>query len=577
MLEHGLWAKRTATDRGIDQHRASLLQGLCLRPPTSHSLECPTYHPSHPMKVFHLILPLLLARTAFAQCATEEFFPPTAHNYDESGYSIAIDGDYLLAGAPGAGTFNTGHVDMFLHFGGSYQHQGRLHAPGGAQWDQFGTSMAAQNSRAAFGSPYRNTPTTQGQVHVYDRIAGTWTHAAIVDPPATTPFAQAFGSSIALDGNRLALGAPDTDGGGAVFVYEFSAGSWVLDARVTSASSGAVAKFGTSVALEGDQLVVGAPDQDIGSLARAGVAYLFEKSPAGWVERQQFRSAPPNHNLAHFGTAVDVEGSNLAIGQPYETDNPSPNEQGRVHLYRRSGTSWTHFDEVSGSANIGRDRFGASLDLYGESLAVGAPSSFGSAQVRVAAYLFDRMPNGWVETRRIADDEIGYGHDIVLTQTQVVSADPFASVDGNYRVGGIWSIDRSSQGGVRPYCETTPNSVGGGARMNFVGRLSIAVDLAYLRCDELPAQAPTWFFYGSRSAQTPFDSSWLCVESPHFRFPMKLSNDEGWVRRRFNFSGPLSGSGAGQILPMSTWFCQALYLDQGVMRSSDALSITFCM
>ena len=99
-----------------------------------------------------------------------------------------------------------------------------------------------------------------GAVWVFERVddVDDWTQVARF-APAEDAFIRFFGSSIAIDGDTIAVGNQNSSGGG-VFIYQQNRGgtaNWGEVARLDAVAP--YEHFGDSVALSGDTLLVVGP------------------------------------------------------------------------------------------------------------------------------------------------------------------------------------------------------------------------------------------------------------------------------------------------------------------------------
>jgi hypothetical protein len=145
---------------------------------------------------------------------------------------------------------------------------------------------------------------------------------------------DSFAYIVALEGDTLVVGAlyeDSTEGGdesnnasfaaGAVYVFTRSSGVWSQQAFLKASNAGASDHFGTSVALEGDTLVVGAPyedsfgagDQGNNAASNAGAAYLFTRSNGSWTQLA-FLKATESSGGDYYGSSVAVDGDTLMVG-----------------------------------------------------------------------------------------------------------------------------------------------------------------------------------------------------------------------------------------------------------------------
>jgi hypothetical protein len=163
---------------------------------------------------------------------------------------------------------------------------GRLEVPDLGPGDRFGTAVAASPDLIAVGAPGDDRVGSQaGAVRVFVPAGDGWSEQdVLVGPDART--GDQFGSSLALAGGLLAVGAPgrDEEGSwaGAVYLYRREADTWTLIATLLAPDATDGARFGASVAfLDPDRLTVGASGHD-GDQVGAGAAYLFQRQGDAW-------------------------------------------------------------------------------------------------------------------------------------------------------------------------------------------------------------------------------------------------------------------------------------------------------
>lgn len=207
---------------------------------------------------------------------------------------------------------------------------------------------------------------------------------------------DSFGSSLAGDGDLLAVGATDADGGeGAVYIYERNPqapAGWMplhrLEPFVPEASQG----FGYSLALQGDTLVVGEPASPRTNGFWQGRAYIFERNEGGpdsWGLVWQLADADDG-NLRRFGEAVAIDGDLVAVSAV-----GADSESGVVYLYSRAA-GWSRIHEITPPDGEARDWFGSALALQGNTLLVGArmANADDANPDTGAAYIFRRDQGG---------------------------------------------------------------------------------------------------------------------------------------------------------------------------------------
>jgi FG-GAP repeat len=280
---------------------------------------------------------------------------------DDFGRGVAIDGDTIAIGAPGAAT--GGAVVVFVRAGDTWVEQQTLVPSDGAQGDSFGESVALSGDSIVVGAPDDDDAGFRsGAAYVFVRVAGVWTEEAKLLADDGSPYDE-LGIAVAIEGDTVVAGAPenhDTSGTlpGSAYVFIRSAGSWTLDATLLPAARAPRDGFGRAVALGGDTIVVGAPwDKDA---PVTGYAHVFVRSDQAWVEQQ--RLAPADATLRkRFGYAVDVLEDIALIGAPM--DRESGPETGAAYVFMRSEATWSQEQKLRPSDALPSDLFGATLAL----------------------------------------------------------------------------------------------------------------------------------------------------------------------------------------------------------------------
>ncbi len=194
---------------------------------------------------------------------------------------------------------------------------------------------------------------------------------------------------------------------GAVHLYERTASGWLLRKVLFHPTVGVQFRggFGIGLDLDGDTLVVGAPGATVNTplpLFETGAAFVFQRTSAGWQFQQTLEAARPTL-MAGFGFAVALQGDELAIGAPGESLVPTPPllREGAVHMFQRSpGGAFAPLTTLHAAQPIADAGVGYSLAREGELLIVGAPWTANGALYEVgAAHVFERTPAGaWLET-----------------------------------------------------------------------------------------------------------------------------------------------------------------------------------
>lgn len=235
--------------------------------------------------------------------------------------------------------------------------------------DEFGASVALVGSLAVVGARGDDDAGNgKGAVYVYDISGGTPARAAKLfsSRPDRYGSGQPYGIHLDTDGTRVVVGVATAAGGtgfpayppvGIALVYERDgAGAWIEDGYIENpAGSGGFHAFGTAVALQGDVLVIGAPDERA-DLRNAGKAYVYRRGSEGWsLEAELLPSVRTGG--AHFGSSLDVDGDRVAVGAPGTTD---------VWIFERDASGWAEVATVGAPDPATANLFGKTVRLSGD-------------------------------------------------------------------------------------------------------------------------------------------------------------------------------------------------------------------
>ena len=289
----------------------------------------------------------------------------------------------------------------------------------------FGRSPAVAVSSGQVLIAESGGPTSTGAVYVYERGPDGWAVSAELAPYGAEEGGR-FGTSLAVDGDRMLVGSP-----AAAHVFERSDGVWeeVATLRPTDLPEGFL--FGTSGAVAGDIALVSAPGRAPRQGApAAGRVYFFEWDGSAWNEAGSVES-PEAAAGDGFGAAMLTDGRVAAIGAPGTADGA-----GAVFFFTRAedGT-WTAAPEPLTAAEAGQNAAFGSV-LYGEDtedgfrLVVGAPGAGGVG----IAYTFTPDGDAWRPEGRFYPPVVAGGRSFGRT-----FAEAFAAVDGEIWIGGSGS------------------------------------------------------------------------------------------------------------------------------------------
>ncbi len=322
-------------------------------------------------------LPLLLLAPVVPAAAQGSGFTAT----------MAINGDDLLIGRPGSAFTPAGAIHAYRRAGdGTWRETGSFSGEGVRSGEGFGASLAVDGNRVAVGAPGHGA----GAVFIFERRGTGFGQVAKLTAPEEGEN-QGFAASVALSGNTLLVGAPGRDSlAGVVYAFQRDAqGNWSAATRV-AAGAEAWDRLGLALALEGDLALIGMPGPppfpNIRARPRAGTALVFRRSAGGWTEVGRLEP-PAADSVRTFGSVLRLGDGVVLVGVPQAARNA-----GSVYEFRAEGGGWREAGRLVPATPEANARFGATLALDGATLAVGAP---GAGPRAGAVHLFDRTGDGW--------------------------------------------------------------------------------------------------------------------------------------------------------------------------------------
>lgn len=330
-----------------------------------------------------------------AQVLVQEISPADLSSQQEFGQSIASNATHVAVGSAGDDTkgTNAGAVYVFNLASGVLAR--KLFAPtaDAAAFDQFGVAVAVAGNLVAVGASSGNVGgSDEGAVYLFNLSTGALLQT-IIDPAGVTN--DKFGDALAMAGDLLVIGKPGHDSpgllnSGAIFIYNLATG--VLTGPILASGLESFAEFGSSVAIEGGLIAVGAPREDddgnsTENVLDQGAAYLVDAQSG--TELHRFTAAD-GVNSDSFGRSVALARQRLMVGAPGKGTNT-----GKVYSY-----DTVNFTEAWTKAGTTTDqRHGDSLAAAGDVVVVGAPRfDFAGASNAGRVQVFQSRDGNLVET-----------------------------------------------------------------------------------------------------------------------------------------------------------------------------------
>ena len=293
----------------------------------------------------------------------------TAAN-NEFGYSVAVAGDIAVIGMPDddESGLDSEAALVFSRVDGVWTQKYWLRPgddAGVVKHDGFGSSIAFDGETIVVGAPFDDSK--KGAAYLFVKPGDGWDNPNGTDPvdltdPAklTAPNAAVgdeFGYSVAMDGNTVVVGAysddsTDTDGNtvansGSAYVFTKPGNAWVSTstaATLTASDAAAGDEFGSSVAVDGNTIVVGASGDDGDALEFTGSAFVFVKPNGGWVSTSTAAKliAYTRGNQDYFGRSVAIDGDTIVVGADGQESN-----KGSAFVFAEPSGGWVNNTETA--------------------------------------------------------------------------------------------------------------------------------------------------------------------------------------------------------------------------------------
>ncbi len=342
------------------------------------------------------------------------------------GSAVAIADNTIVVGAFGEKN-NAGAAYVFTRNGNTWSQQAFLKASNPEANDQFGSAVAiagntlvvsadreASSAIGVDGNQNDNAAIFSGAAYVFLRNGNTWSQQAYLKA-SNTETSDHFGSAVSISGNTVVVGADReasnvtgigsnqnnnaATGAGAAYVFTRNDNSWSQQAYLKASNTGAFDQFGSSIAIAGDTVVVGASreasnatgvngDQNNNAADAAGAAYVFSRTGDTWSQ-QAYLKASNSGVLDQFGLSVAIanntvvvgafsEDSNASVVNGNQSDNSAENA-GAAYVFTRNANIWRQQDYLKASNSAASNQFGGAVAIAGNTVVVGANGEASSA------------------------------------------------------------------------------------------------------------------------------------------------------------------------------------------------------
>ena len=260
--------------------------------------------------------------------------------------------------------------------------------------DEFGYSVAISGTTAVVGAWFHAGYT--GRAYVFENTGGAWRQVAPL-LGSDTVAGDWFGSSVAVSGTTIVVGAWLADNeAGRAYVFTQTGGAWRQTAELKGSDTVANDGFGDSVAISGRTIVVGSS----GHANFAGRAYVFENSGGAWRQTAELKGSDTVANDPSgdsFGDSVAISGTTIVVGADLKDYGA-----GRAYVFENSGGAWRQTAELTGSYTAGLGMFGDSVAISGITVIVGSCVAMPGG----AAYVFTQTGGVWRQVAELENSDM---------------------------------------------------------------------------------------------------------------------------------------------------------------------------
>ena len=349
-----------------------------------------------------------------------------ANSNDFFGYSVSISGDNIVAGAYNdVDSIHSGSAYVFIKPTAGWKdttETAKLLPGDPTSQKRFGFAVDVSDDDIVIGAYFDgDLGTKSGSAYVFTKPLTGWTSmthtAKLLASDGGSEFY--FGTSVGISGKTIVVGAKeDNENGyrsGSAYVYTKPDSGWV-DATQTAkilASDGAHSDyFGCAVSVSGDNIIVGAYDDDDGTNG-SGSAYIFTKPSAGWTDTTQTAKllADDGYFYDNFGFSVGISGDKVFVGANLDDDNGT--DAGTAYSFTKPDTGWTNMTQ--NHKMLPPQFFGNIDDVFGNYVTIDGNyaviSAYGYKNLRGMAYVLSYDGANWVTLAQLTASDGADGDD----------------------------------------------------------------------------------------------------------------------------------------------------------------------
>ena len=314
---------------------------------------------------------------------------------DFLGYSFDAENGLMLVGADGVNNFDgAAYAFQYDSVSQVWQQKQKITLTGGSE-SGFGFSVKVDGNRAVVSALRENN--NVGAVYFYEHNGASWVFRQRI-APSDGQSGDLFGGDFALSGKFLAVTSNAISGGsakGTVYIYEHNGVSWAFREKLVPPSETVrnADKFGNSIDMDGEEyLVVSSYDSRVDRV-RKGAAwiYYYDAETDEWSHAYYRLSDSAGKNGDIFGYSVSVYDDRVIAVGAMHADTSAGVDAGKVYVYRVDDDyNFLYEATLQAPDGVSGDYFGASVDVKGDVIVVGALNAAGSSADSGAVYVYRR-------------------------------------------------------------------------------------------------------------------------------------------------------------------------------------------
>ena len=260
----------------------------------------------------------------------------------------------------------------------------KLLAVNGVEHDEFGCDVAIFGNTIIVGAKGDTenglddqTGYGAGAAYIFVKDGTTWEQQSKLLAPDGQA-GDSFGRRVSIYGDTVVVGAHLDDSSGSAYVFVREGDGWIFQEKLTALDGESDDLFGLNLSIWEETIVVGAYGHSPNQLNKAGAAYLFVRNQGTWTLQQKLTALDAGA-LDRFGISVDIFDNTVLIGAVDDTvvtesvNGPViTGEGGSTYVFVRAGNQWIQQAKLMASDRQDGDRFGQSVSLFGNTAVIGA-------------------------------------------------------------------------------------------------------------------------------------------------------------------------------------------------------------